>query len=118
MAGAYEEDDPTTLVTDMLTDLMHFSQQNGIRFDRRFEMARQHYEEEREPRGEYAEHFGPWDGDGSGRGEDVAILKSLRAAVEKVALKYQPGERLYSLMHEVSDLCTAELSFAAEPNSE
>jgi hypothetical protein len=51
-SGAYEEDDPTMLVTDMLTDLLHFSQQHGISFGRRLRMARQHYEEERDPRGE------------------------------------------------------------------
>jgi hypothetical protein len=118
VAGAYEEDDPITLVTEILTDLMHFSHQNGIRFDRRLEMARRHYDEEHDPLGDYAERFGPWHDEGSGRGEDVAILKYLRATVEKLALRYQPGEHLCTLMHEVSDLCTAELSDAAEPNSE
>ena len=117
-SGAYEEDDPTTLVTDMLTDLIHFSQQHGVSFDRRLEAARQHYEEEHDPQGECAERFGPRDEDECGNAEDIAALKRVRASVEEVSLRYEPGQSMYTLMREVSDLCTAEISAIAEVGAE
>jgi hypothetical protein len=40
------EPDETTM-RDLLADLMHYSQQNGIDFDQELRIARHHYEHER-----------------------------------------------------------------------
>ncbi len=40
-------DDDEALVRDILTDLMHFCDDEGMDFNARLEMARMHYEEEK-----------------------------------------------------------------------
>ena len=105
-----EEDDPVTLVTDLLADLIHFSQQHGVGFDRRLRMARQHYEEEHDPHGEFWERLGTRDDDASGNGEDLAPLEEFRAMAGRVIRGYEPGQSMYSLMREISELCAAEIA--------
>lgn len=47
----YEEEGPSELVSDLLTDLMHWCDANGVDFNQRLAIAQASHDEEREDGG-------------------------------------------------------------------